>query len=285
MEGPDGCAGFAEPGRSGRRPVRLMRPKAFHVFVGPRGGHLRRSKFRDDWITARDAAGITSEPHFHDLRRTGNTLESTAGVSTRELMTRMGHSSSRAALIYRHVTGDRDRAIAHRLGAMIREGGGEAAPDQEPGLHAAVVARVWHDPGNDEGPAREGSPPAPALRPVPPAGFEPATPASGVRSTAGLAGARLVHCCRTRPLVAVAGRCRRCHSWMSETQLEEGANLQRLIRPVGPAPPDMPTGTPPQRPTSPPGILLPLGEDEAAGLHGLAALGACRSLAGPCGTP
>ncbi|GAA2921954.1 hypothetical protein GCM10010478_22900 [Streptomyces erythrogriseus] len=48
------------------------------------------------------------------------------GASTRELMTRMGHSSSRAALIYQHMTSDRDRAIADRLGAMIRDGGGGA---------------------------------------------------------------------------------------------------------------------------------------------------------------
>ncbi|MEV4444837.1 integrase [Streptomyces mirabilis] len=33
----------------------------------------------------------------------------------------MGHSSSRAALIYQHMTSDRDRA-ADRLGAMIRDG-------------------------------------------------------------------------------------------------------------------------------------------------------------------
>lgn len=81
---------------------------------------------RDDWVSARKAAGVTSELHFHDLRHTGNTLASTAGASTRELMTRMGHSSSRAALIYQHMTSDRDRAIADRLGAMIREGGGAA---------------------------------------------------------------------------------------------------------------------------------------------------------------
>ncbi|MEV6179764.1 tyrosine-type recombinase/integrase [Streptomyces sp. NPDC052015] len=107
---------FAAPGRDG------------NVFVGPRGGQLRRSNFRDDWITARDAAGVSAELHFHDLRHTGNTLASTAGASTRELMTRMGHSSSRAALIYQHMTSDRDRAIADRLGAMIREGGGEDTP-------------------------------------------------------------------------------------------------------------------------------------------------------------
>ncbi|MEV6379770.1 integrase [Streptomyces sp. NPDC051773] len=43
-------------------------------------------------------------------------------------MTRMGHSSSRAALIYQHMTSERDRAIADRLEAMIREGGGETTP-------------------------------------------------------------------------------------------------------------------------------------------------------------
>lgn len=53
------------------------------------------------------------------------TLASTAGASTRELITRMGHSSSRAALIYQHMTSDRDRAIADRLGAMVRGGGAE----------------------------------------------------------------------------------------------------------------------------------------------------------------
>ncbi|MDK1348971.1 tyrosine-type recombinase/integrase [Streptomyces sp. 378] len=88
---------------------------------GRRGGQLRRGNFRDDWVKARKAAGVTAELHFHDLRHTGNTLASTAGAGTRELMTRMGHSSSRAALIYQHMTSDRDRAIADRLGAMTRE--------------------------------------------------------------------------------------------------------------------------------------------------------------------
>ncbi|MGR4850707.1 tyrosine-type recombinase/integrase [Streptomyces sp. LARHCF252] len=87
------------------------------------GGQLRRSNFRDDWVKARKAAGVTAELHFQDLRHTGNTLTSTAGASTRELMTRMGHSSSRAALIYQHMTSDRDRAIADRLGDMIRKSG------------------------------------------------------------------------------------------------------------------------------------------------------------------
>lgn len=50
-----------------------------------------------------------------------------AEASPRELMTRMGHSSSRAALIYRHMTSDPERATADRLGAMIQGGGGAAS--------------------------------------------------------------------------------------------------------------------------------------------------------------
>ncbi|WP_405804107.1 tyrosine-type recombinase/integrase [Streptomyces sp. NBC_01187] len=85
------------------------------------GGQLRRSNFRATWVKALKAAGLPAEVHFHDLRHTGNTLASNTGASTRELMTRMGHSTSRAALIYQHMTGDRDRAIADGLGAMIRQ--------------------------------------------------------------------------------------------------------------------------------------------------------------------
>ncbi|MFJ8979702.1 tyrosine-type recombinase/integrase [Streptomyces sp. NPDC102282] len=96
-----------------------------HIFLGPQGGQLRRSNFRDDWIKARKAAGIFADVHFHDLRHTGNNLVA-ATASTRELMTRMGHSTARAALIYQHMTADRDRAIADRLGAMIRKQQGDA---------------------------------------------------------------------------------------------------------------------------------------------------------------
>ncbi|MFE0894230.1 hypothetical protein ACFW4Q_34935 [Streptomyces rochei] len=73
-----------------------------------------------------EGSGGPAEVHLHDLRHTGNTLASTTGASTRELMTRMGHSSSRAALIYQHMTSDRDLAVTDRLGAMLRGGGGGA---------------------------------------------------------------------------------------------------------------------------------------------------------------
>lgn len=44
-------------------------------------------------------------------------------------MTRMGHSTTRAALIYQHMMSDRDQHIAGKLGEMIRDSRGEAGPE------------------------------------------------------------------------------------------------------------------------------------------------------------
>ncbi|MEU1478276.1 tyrosine-type recombinase/integrase [Streptomyces sp. NPDC005760] len=106
----DACAG---PGRDG------------HVFLGPQGGRLRRSNFRDDWINARKEAGITAEVHFHDLRHTGNTLAA-SGASLRELMSRLGQSTPRAALFCQHLVNGSDRRIADHLGSLIRKARGDA---------------------------------------------------------------------------------------------------------------------------------------------------------------
>jgi integrase len=88
------------------------------VFVGPLGGQMRRSNFRDIWLVALADAGL-SGLHLHDLRHTGNTMAAATGASLRELMERMGHSSSRAALIYQHASRDRDEAIAAALGDSL----------------------------------------------------------------------------------------------------------------------------------------------------------------------
>ncbi|MFF7280467.1 tyrosine-type recombinase/integrase [Streptomyces griseorubiginosus] len=100
---------------------------------------MRRS---DDWGKA---AGATAELHFHDLRHTANTLASTAGAGTRELMTRMGHSSSRAALDPPAHDQRPGPAIADRLGAVIRGGGKAATPRAlRKGSGGLVVAWMWH---------------------------------------------------------------------------------------------------------------------------------------------
>ena len=44
-----------------------------------------------------------------------------AGANLRELMDRMGHSSTRAALIYLHGGDQRQRAIADTVSAMVQE--------------------------------------------------------------------------------------------------------------------------------------------------------------------
>ena len=98
---------FAAPGPAGL------------VFIGPKGGRLRRSNFRKFWHRAREAVGLP-ELHFHDLRHTGNTMAAAQGASLRKLMERMGHSSPRAALIYLHATRDRDKKIAAGMGKLFK---------------------------------------------------------------------------------------------------------------------------------------------------------------------
>ncbi|GAA3724558.1 tyrosine-type recombinase/integrase [Salinactinospora qingdaonensis] len=88
------------------------------VFIGPKGGRPRRGNFHRIWKRTREKAGVP-ELHLHDLRHTGNTMAAATGASLRELMARMGHSSTRAAMIYQHATPDRDRAIAAALGRSL----------------------------------------------------------------------------------------------------------------------------------------------------------------------
>jgi integrase len=85
------------------------------LFTSPRGELLRHSNFwRVTWVPAMTATGLTGI-HFHDLRHAGNHLVAEAGATLRELMERMGHASSRAALIYLHSTDDRQRALAEAV--------------------------------------------------------------------------------------------------------------------------------------------------------------------------
>jgi Phage integrase family len=88
------------------------------LFTGPSGAPMRRGNFRSRvWLPALKKAGLPTV-HFHDLRHTGNTLTAHAGANLRELMARMGHSSTRAAMIYLHSTDERQRAIADALGDL-----------------------------------------------------------------------------------------------------------------------------------------------------------------------
>ena len=72
--------------------------------------------------TGRLASGL----HFHDLRHTGNTWAAETGATLRDLMDRMGHATTRAALIYLHKSSGRDWAIADALCKMIEDEPAEA---------------------------------------------------------------------------------------------------------------------------------------------------------------
>jgi hypothetical protein len=67
--------------------------------------------------------------HLHDLRHTGNTLAAQSGASLRDLMTRMGHDSPAAALIYQHSSRVADEAIAAALDARLTERKSRLAPN------------------------------------------------------------------------------------------------------------------------------------------------------------
>ncbi|MFF3420729.1 tyrosine-type recombinase/integrase [Streptomyces sp. NPDC002698] len=100
---------YAEPGADGR------------VFTGAKGATPRRNHFNLLWRRACADAGINGL-HFHDLRHAGNTLAASTGASTRELMSRMGHSTARAELIYQHASADRDRPIADAVSGLVKKG-------------------------------------------------------------------------------------------------------------------------------------------------------------------
>ena len=59
--------------------------------------------------------------HFHDLRHPGNQFSADAGANIRELMERMGHDSTRAALIYLHSSAERQRSIADQVGRNAKK--------------------------------------------------------------------------------------------------------------------------------------------------------------------
>jgi integrase len=98
---------WSESGRSGR------------VFVGPKGAVPRRPNFQPVWRDAIERAGLPGL-HFHDLRHSGNAFAARS-ANLRDLMSRMGHASTRAALIYQHTSPDREQEIGGAVSRMIED--------------------------------------------------------------------------------------------------------------------------------------------------------------------
>jgi integrase len=112
--------GFTDAGPDGR------------LFRGAKGATPRRNNFNGTWKTAVRRAQVNPELHLHDLRHAGATLTAQTGATLKEIMSRIGHSSTRAAMVYQHATSKRDREIAVALNALINAAMTEAeqAPDE-----------------------------------------------------------------------------------------------------------------------------------------------------------
>jgi integrase len=115
------------------------------VFTSAHGTLLRHSNFcRRVWRPAFTAAGL-SPVHFHDLRHSGNQLAAGAGASLRELMDRMGHSTTRAAMVYLHGSDERQQVIADALSRRAaKELGGQGPGHRARNGHDGGVARREH---------------------------------------------------------------------------------------------------------------------------------------------
>jgi len=98
-------AEHAAPGRDGL------------LFPAANGGHLARSTLYREYGPAREVAG-RPDLRWHDLRHTGAVLAASTGATLAELMSRLGHSTVRAALRYQHAAEGRDHAIARALSAL-----------------------------------------------------------------------------------------------------------------------------------------------------------------------
>jgi integrase len=84
------------------------------LFPALSGAHLTPGGLYDHYYPAREAAG-RPDLRFHDLRHTGATLAAATGATLAELMYRLGHSTSGAAMRYQHASLDRDAAISDAL--------------------------------------------------------------------------------------------------------------------------------------------------------------------------
>jgi integrase len=104
------------------------------VFTGIMGVPIRRQNFNKltGWPHAVEAIGMPGL-HFHDLRHTGNQFAANSGGGLRDLMTRMGHDSKRAAMIYQHQARGADKAITDAIDKHVDDERGQDDDEDDEG--------------------------------------------------------------------------------------------------------------------------------------------------------
>ena len=110
------------------------------VFAGQKGMPLRRSNFNkmSGWPHAVESIGAAGL-HVHDLRHTGNHFAANSGAGLKDLMTRMGHDSERAALIYQHEARGADQRITDAIDFHVQAERDDQGDDDEDGSAGALV--------------------------------------------------------------------------------------------------------------------------------------------------
>lgn len=89
------------------------------------GEPLTRGVLSEKWLAAVDAAKAPEGLRIHDLRHHAATMAArTPGITLKELMARIGHSTPQAALRYQHAAAERDRAVASYLDGVIENARG-----------------------------------------------------------------------------------------------------------------------------------------------------------------
>ena len=102
---------------------------------------VRRSEGRDAStselltdLVERSCRGRADDLHLHDIRHYANLIAASAGASTKELMSRLGHASPAAPLRYQHATVERgpghrgSHGGAHRRASTVGRGSAARAP-------------------------------------------------------------------------------------------------------------------------------------------------------------
>lgn len=77
-----------------------------------------RSNLGASWRRACVAADVP-QVRLHDLRHIAQVYAAEAGATLPELMARLGHATSAAAMVYLHARNDRDVALAAALGEAM----------------------------------------------------------------------------------------------------------------------------------------------------------------------
>ena len=116
------------------------------LFPGEAGGVISDGWFKKHWTEVRQEVGLPGV-RFHDLRHTAGTLATQHGATLKEVMSRLGHTTTAAAIRYQRAADERDRQVANRLDDVF----GNRALEAPPESRLAAPARY---PRDEIGPAQ-----------------------------------------------------------------------------------------------------------------------------------